>query len=71
MWIAVALCGACAPERPACSEAALAALTAAYVAEASAACKAEGETGNYDDCKALPAIRAKYREAREEWVTCQ
>ena len=46
---------------------ALAALEARYIAEASAACV--GFT--YDDCPALPDIRAKYKAAREEWVQCR
>ena len=62
--IAVACAGT---ERPACSPEALAALEARYVAEASAAC-----TGfTYEDCPALPEIRAKYKTEREEWVQCR
>jgi len=59
---------ACAgSERPACSPEALAALEARFVAEATAACA--GHT--YDDCPALPDIRAKYKAEREEWVQCR
>jgi hypothetical protein len=59
---------ACAStERPACSPNTLAALEARYIAEAAAACA--GHT--YDDCPALPEIRAKYKTEREEWVQCR
>jgi hypothetical protein len=62
--LAVACAGT---ERPACSPEALVALEARYVAEAAAACA--GHT--YDDCPALPDIRAKYKAEREEWVQCR
>lgn len=65
--VAAALLAACAPERPACSPAALAALEAAYVHEALTAC--DGET--LETCTELPAIRAKYKAQRDGWVSCQ
>lgn len=58
---------ACAPERPACAPAALAAVEAAYIAEAVDACK--GFT--FDTCPALPGIREKYRGKRAEWEHCK
>ena len=59
-------CGA-STERPACAPEALAAIEAAYVAEAIAACQGETE----ETCEALPAIREKYRAKREAWRTCR
>lgn len=60
-------CGPGATDRPACSPQALAAVEAAYIAEAVQAC--QGHT--FDDCPALPAIREKYRAKRAEWEHCQ
>ena len=60
--------GGCAhSERPQCSDAALAKIEAAYVAEAVQACA--GYT--YETCPVLPEIRRKYAEKRKEWIRCQ
>lgn len=64
----VAHCIACVkqPERPACSQETLAELEAAYVAEAISTCR--GKTR--ETCAELPAIEAKYKAQREEWIAC-
>jgi hypothetical protein len=64
--VAIAACSS-QPERLACSPDVLATLELAYVTEAADACR--GYT--YDDCPALPGLRAKYRAKREEWVECR
>jgi hypothetical protein len=54
-------------ERPECSDAELARLTAAEIDESVRACL--GQT--YEQCSALPAIRERYRLLREAWVRCE
>lgn len=54
-------------ERPACQPATLAAIEAAYIAEAIQACR--GYTA--ERCPALPTIDAKYSEQREAWIQCR
>lgn len=54
-------------EKPACSEAELGKIEAAYVAEAVATCR--GQT--VDTCAELPGIEAKYSKLREAWVSCR
>ena len=57
-----------AQEPPACNPQELAKLDAAFLTEATVACKLEG--GDYDTCKALPALREKYARLRQEWIEC-
>jgi hypothetical protein len=54
-------------ERPECSDAELARLTAAEIDESIGACL--GQT--YEQCEALPVIRERYRVLREAWVACE
>lgn len=54
-------------ERPECSEAALAKIEAAYIAEAVARCQGSG----YESCDAIGEIRAKYARLRDEWEACE
>lgn len=64
----VGLLGACAASQSRdCSEARLAEIEAAYVAEAVAACRGQ----EIAECEALPAIRDKYDALREGWVQCR
>jgi hypothetical protein len=56
-----------AAERPECSDAELARLTAAEIDESISACLGQ----RYDECEALPAIRERYRLLREAWVACE
>ena len=56
-----------APERPECSDRALLALEASYVAEVMTACDGQ----HYDTCEARKAIEARYERAREEWISCK
>ena len=70
IWYAYALLLACSsPQKPnpLCTTQHLAAIEAAYIAEAVEACAGE----SYDSCPALPALRAKYAAKREEWKACQ
>ena len=62
-----ALSVGCNTYRPACTPQQLATIEAAYVAEATAACKGYG----LDDCPFIDAIETKYAEQREEWARCQ
>ncbi len=68
------ICLCCAPPADpktapsSCSDTSLAALEASYVAEAIAACKAEG--ADTQGCKALPALREKYKARRAAYVEC-
>ena len=64
---ACATLAGCGPTKPACApEGDLAKIEAAYVAEALEACRGS----NYDDCKALPALREKYQQKRDAWARC-
>jgi len=54
-------------ERPACGEAALAQIEAAYVAEILEAC--EGQ--HFDTCVERVKIDKRYDVLREEWVECR
>jgi hypothetical protein len=66
-------CSSCAapqappPTKPECSDAQLAKIEAAYIAEAAQACA--GST--YDDCGVLEEIRQKYARKRAEWTACK
>jgi hypothetical protein len=61
-----AACGG-APERPACSPAALASIEGRFNAEALVLC--QGHT--YDTCPDLPGLREKYKRERAEWEHCR
>ena len=63
----LALEGGCKNEKPACSPEKLADIEARYVTEALQQCKGQ----SYDDCKALPDLRAKYQKEREQWIQCK
>ena len=65
----IGLLGACAAStpNPACAEARLAEIEAAYVAEAVLACRGQ----EVETCEELPAIREKYDGLRKEWVQCR
>lgn len=52
-----------------CTPEGLAKIEAAFQAESITACRAEGAK-TPESCKALPAIRAKHRAARDAWVRC-
>jgi hypothetical protein len=56
-----------AAERPECSDAELARLTAAEIDESVRACLGQ----RYDECEQLPVIRERYRVLRERWVACE
>lgn len=62
-------CSALRSDPAACPRADLAKLEAEYVAEAIASCKLEG-AHSAAECKALPAIKAKYEAKRKAWVEC-
>ena len=57
----------CGPSKPACTPEQLATIEANYVAEALRLCAGQ----NYDDCSALPALRARYQEKRDAWMRCE
>jgi len=60
--------GACAAGQARdCSEARLAEIEAAYVAEAVLACRGQ----EVETCDALPEIRERYDGLRKEWVQCR
>lgn len=61
-----ALAGAC-HEQPACQPAELARIEAAYVREVVDTCS--GHTT--ETCPQYPAIKAKYSELRDAWVSCR
>lgn len=71
MVLAAVLAIACAPARhapnPACSKERLAAIEAAFVAEAVTTCRGYTIT----TCAELPKVEAKYQAQREEWVQCR
>lgn len=71
MVLAAVLAIACAPARhapnPACSKERLAAIEAAFVAEAVTTCRGYTVT----TCAELPKVEAKYQAQREEWVQCR
>ena len=62
----LAACAASTPN-PACAEARLAEIEAAYVAEAVLACRGQ----DVETCKELPEIRERYDGLRKEWVQCR
>ena len=64
----IGLLGACAASQAQdCSEARLAEIEAAYVAEAVLACRGQ----DVETCEALPEIRERYDAMRKEWVQCR
>ena len=65
----VSACAAIKAQPAACPDTDLAKIEAAYVAEAVIACKSEGAM--FDTCKALPALRDKYRAKRDAYVECK
>jgi hypothetical protein len=68
--VALAFVGCSAAQEPeACSEAQLAKLEAAFLAEAVTACKLEQR--GYDTCEALPVLREKYDRLRRDWISCR
>lgn len=69
LWLVPALVNCAGTLNDACTAQDLAAIEAHHLAEVVAACKAEGS--EYDDCKARPAIDAKYAALREEWIACR
>lgn len=56
-----------AEERPACSPAALAELKAEYFREILDLCMFQ----TFDECAAIPAIRARYAHRWEAWERCR
>lgn len=67
--LCVGACAALHPPQP-CPPSQLAKLEAAYVAEATLACKLEG-AHSVAECKAFPTIRDKYAAKRKDYVECQ
>lgn len=65
--LATMVLAGCGPSKPACTPEQLAALEAAYVAEALAACRGF----DYDTCPTLPALRVKYEAKRGAWIRCE
>jgi hypothetical protein len=58
--------GSTKPADPACAPEQLAKIEAWYVSAALEACA--GKT--YDDCEALPELRAEAQEKRDAWTAC-
>ena len=57
----------CTPPPTLCAPETLDAIDAAYVAEATTACRDQP----LDECRELPAIRERYARLRDAWESCQ
>jgi len=67
IWILILLLTGCSAKQSSpCTPEQLAAIEAAYVAEAVELCAGQ----RWEECEALPEVRAKYDRIREEWVQC-
>jgi hypothetical protein len=67
IWFLILLLAGCSAKQSSpCTPDQLAAIEAAYVAEAVEMCAGQ----RWEECEALPVVRAKYDRIREEWVQC-